>query len=117
MSESKTLLAKRLVAHPKWEWDVGMAGVLTKSTPSTWWFLVGNDRFVVEEAGPIPDIDHPATQGHLLRLLLRDSQGTYVIAPGYFWPSKVVPTQEQINAGESLGERIASELLKAWERS
>lgn len=101
-----TTLAEQLVAHPKWEWRVGM---------------VRGDSSIVDPVRQArfygaPDIEHPATKG-LLLASIRKELGDTVAA--YRWPHQTwtvgdTETGEAYASGLTEGEALAAARLKLW---
>lgn len=107
--------ATRLAAHPRWEWQIGMVaadyGVVSCLGLRT---VIGgtevNDTLL---ARAVPDIQHPATQGWLIRWLVEsgrlgglrhDGVSVYVIDD----EGHMVPVRYE-------GDKaVAAALLAAW---
>jgi hypothetical protein len=121
MDSESMELARRLVAHPKWEWRLGMIGY----SPAY------DSRFFVDEKervppvmgmGSYPDLDHPSTAGWLLGML----DDCYAVSIGRkevdgWWLCECYPTNDSyyddnavVRSSTSKGAALARALLEVW---
>lgn len=127
MTDAELELARRLVAHPEWEW---LGGILVESPDDkrdrAWRLVAGS---WVQEAGLtyrdmaprgmalLPDLADPATQGCLLVMLtelghfIRYESDAHLVQ--WHWHVGIDHHWDE-STGATLGEALARALLAAW---
>ncbi len=116
MNDEQRELARRLAAHPKWEWQAGM----TAHQPG--WGMVFMTEDSLGCAGDYPLLDDPCTQGwlwHMLRDALDALDNGYDFSDPTIFVSGAVYSIQTGHMGwqfdgRGLGEACAVGLLDVW---
>jgi len=131
MSPEALELAKRLGAHPRWEWhDDMIAAVLSRSGEhymSDPWPACSASLATLNGCTHLPDLDSTATVGTLEGLLVEAVRWINVcniphsmgdLDGGMYWevtlPGDLFPPGEDEIEGATRGEAVAKALLAAW---